>query len=159
MCHFSEVVYACRLFSSHGLVFTVLCFNLVPWISPCLVKKNTLWSQIWIRLEARVFIGHFSRHWCNTDLTLVAIMAAEERRKQKEQIKILKQQVGLLCGCADWIFPFFSLSKCPDTHTPCEHCGKCWIVIFWSFKAYFSITIITCSTKLVVVTFCPAQLE
>lgn len=81
-------------------------------------------------------------------------MAAEERRKQKEQIKILKQQVGLLCGCADCIFPVFSLSKCPDTHTPCEHCGKCWIVIFWSFKAYFSITIITCSAKLVVVTFC-----
>lgn len=31
----------------------------------------------------------------NADLTFAAIMAAEERRKQKEQIKILKQQVGL----------------------------------------------------------------
>lgn len=28
-------------------------------------------------------------------------MAAEERRKQKEQIKILKQQVGVLHMCAD----------------------------------------------------------
>lgn len=37
-------------------------------------------------------------------LTLEAIMAAEERRKQKEQIKILKQQVGVLYVCADISF-------------------------------------------------------
>lgn len=30
------------------------------------------------------------------ELLFAAIMAAEERRKQKEQIKILKQQVGLI---------------------------------------------------------------
>lgn len=31
-------------------------------------------------------------------LLLLAIMAAEEKRKQKEQIKIMKQQVNL-CDC------------------------------------------------------------
>lgn len=44
-------------------------------------------------------------------------MAAEERRKQKEQIKILKQQVGLPYMCASKSYPLpFSLSKCPYTH-------------------------------------------
>lgn len=35
-------------------------------------------------------------------------MAAEERRKQKEQIKILKQQVGVLHMCADKSFSSLS---------------------------------------------------
>lgn len=43
------------------------------------------------------------------ELIFAAIMAAEERRKQKEQIKILKQQVGvLLTSTICWqIFSFF----------------------------------------------------
>jgi len=40
-------------------------------------------------------------------LTFEAIMAAEERRKQKEQIKILKQQVGVLYMLLTNLFPPF----------------------------------------------------
>lgn len=76
-------------------------------------------------------------------MTLVAIMAAEERRKQKEQIKILKQQVGLLCGCADCIFPFFSLSKCPDTHTlPVSTAGNVELLFFDPLKLTFQLPLL-----------------
>lgn len=50
-------------------------------------------------------------------LTVAAIMAAEERRKQKEQIKILKQQVGLLNACADKCFSCLSPYLSVLTHT------------------------------------------
>lgn len=51
-------------------------------------------------------------------MIFVAIMAAEERRKQKEQIKILKQQVGFLfyASIADKSFLSLALYLCVLTH-------------------------------------------